>query len=244
MTLPDADLREPGSPLFAATRWSLVLAARDEESPEGRAALEELCRTYWYPLYAHIRSRGFRPEDAQDLTQDLMASLLRRRSFDGVSPDRGRFRSYLLAAAKYFLSDHQSHRTAVRRGGGAAPVALDGLDAEARYALEPSSADSPDRLFDRRWSMVMMERVFARLGREMEAEGKSEGWGLLQPFLAGEPAAGVYEEVAGRLGTTTNALAQQVRRLRLRCRQALIEEAAQTLAVPGEAEAELRALFG
>lgn len=235
---------DSGSPLFAATRWSVVLAARDEATPEGRAALEELCRTYWYPLYAHMRSRGCSAEDAQDLTQEFMASLLRRRSFDRVRPERGRFRSYLLAAAKYFLSDHHAHRTAIRRGGGAAPIALDGLDAEARYKLEPTSEESPDRLFDRRWAMVMMERVLARMGEDLASEGKGDVWSALKPFLGIEPEAGMYEEAGAALGLSANAVAQQVRRLRLRCRRALIEEAAQTLAVPEEAESELRALFG
>ena len=243
MTSPEPP-PDPGSPLFAATRWSVVLAARDEATPEGRAALEELCRSYWYPLYAHMRSRGFSAEDAQDLTQEFMASLLRRGSFDRVRPERGRFRSYLLAAAKYFLSDQHTHRTAIRRGGGQAPIALDGLDAEARYALEPASEESPDRLFDRRWAMVMMERVLAKMGEELSAEGKADVWMTLKPFLGSEPGPGGYEEAAASLELNANAVAQQVRRLRLRCRRALIDEAAQTLAVPEEAESELRALFG
>jgi RNA polymerase sigma-70 factor (ECF subfamily) len=140
------------SPLFATTRWSVVLAAGDSTAPESELALEELCRAYWYPLYAHIRGRGFSPDDAKDLTQDFIASLLRRESLSGVAPERGRFRSYLLAALKYFLADEHASHTAAKRGGGIAPISLEALSPEARYALEPASAESPDVLFDRRWA--------------------------------------------------------------------------------------------
>ena len=222
----------------------MVLAAGNADSPEGRAALEMLCRLYWYPLYAHIRGRGFSPEDAQDLTQEFMASLLRRRSLSDLAPERGRFRSYLLTAVKYFLADHHDKVTAARRGGGVPPISLDAMDAEARYASEPRHGETPDRAFDRRWAAVLMESVFDRLTAQAEAEGKAAMLAVLKPFLAGEPEAGEYERAGATLGQTANAVAQQVRRLRQRCRRLLIEAAAETLAVPAEAEQELRALFG
>jgi RNA polymerase sigma-70 factor (ECF subfamily) len=231
------------SGLFSATRWSLVLTAGRGPSPEAQKAMEELCHAYWYPLYAHIRGRGQGAEDAQDLTQGFIASLIARTSLSRVSPENGRFRTYLLNALKYFLADQHARENALRRGGGVRPLALDALTPEARYAMEPATEESPERLFDRRWAAALMERVFARLGAEMEAEGKAGQFEILHHFLGGEPDPGEYATAAGQLGSSPNAVAQQVRRLRQRCRKLAIEEACETVGTPAEAEAELRALF-
>lgn len=229
--------------IFAATRWSMVLAAGGEDSPEARRALEQLFGAYWYPLYAHVRGRGYEPEDARDLTQSFIASLLARESLARVSPEKGRFRTFLLGSLKYFLADQLAHRHAAKRGHGVAPIALDALDPETRYALEPASDESPDRLFDRRWAAALMERVLARLRDEFLESGKAEQFEALQPFLLGDAEPGAYEAPARQLGIPANTLAQQIRRLRLRCRKLAIEEASQTVGSPAEAEAELRALF-
>jgi DNA-directed RNA polymerase specialized sigma24 family protein len=229
--------------LFCATRWSMVLAAGGADSPEARRALEDLFRAYWYPLYAHVRGRGFDAEDARDLTQGFIASLLERESLASVSPERGRFRTFLLTALKFFLADDHAHRRAAKRGGGVSPVALDSLDPEGRYRLEPASNESPDRLFDRRWAAALMERVLGQLRNELEADGKSAQFHLLRPFLAGDAGAGEYERIAAAEGVPANTIAQQVRRLRQRLRKLAIEEASHTVTAPGEAESELRALF-
>jgi RNA polymerase sigma-70 factor (ECF subfamily) len=231
------------SGLFSATRWSLVLTAGEAGSPEAQRALEELCQAYWYPLYAHIRSRGYSPEDAEDFTQGFIASLLARASLAHVSPEKGRFRTYLLNALKYFLADQHAHDTAARRGGGRRPLALDALRPEARYALEPATQESPERLFDRRWAAALMERAFARLRVALAAEGKEMQFETLRHFLAGDPDAGEYAAAAEKLGVPPNTIAQQVRRLRQRCRKLAIDEASETVGTPAEAEAELRALF-
>lgn len=231
------------TPLFAATRWSMVLAAGDREAPERDAALNALCTAYWYPLYAYIRSRGMAPEDAKDLTQDFIASLLRRGSLSNLSPERGRFRSYLLAALKKFLADEHSRAAAAKRGGGEVPISLDAMSPEARYALEPATTTGPDALFDRRWACALADQALERLRDEMRTEGNAGQFDALKPFLASDAAAGDYDALAGSLGISPNTLAQQVRRMRQRFRKLLLAEAAQTVATPGEAEAELRALF-
>jgi DNA-directed RNA polymerase specialized sigma24 family protein len=219
------------------------MAAGGHDSPEARRALEELFGAYWYPLYAHVRGRGYEAEDARDLTQSFIASLLARESLASVSPEKGRFRTFLLGALKYFLADQLAHRHAAKRGNGVAPMALDALEPEARYALEPASDESPDRLFDRRWAAALMERVLQRLRDEFVEAGKAAHFDVLQPFLAGEPEPGAYEASAQALDLSANTVAQQVRRLRLRCRKLAIEEASQTVGTLSEAEAELRALF-
>jgi RNA polymerase sigma factor (sigma-70 family) len=232
-----------GPASFAATRWSTVLNAGAGETPEARAALERLCTTYWYPLYANIRRRGYSQEDACDLTQEFFASLLRRRSFASVGPEKGRFRSFLLTSLGYFLVDQAKQRCAVRRGSGKPLIELDALEAEQRYALEPATEETPDKAFDRHWAVQLMDRAVARLETEQAQAGKEEQFARLQPFLAREPEPGEYEALATPLGVTPNAIASAVRRARLRLRELALAEAAETVASPAEAEAELRALL-
>lgn len=136
------------SPAFTTTHWSAVLCAGGEDSPAVRAALEQLCFVYWYPLYAHVRRRGYGPEDAADFTQEFFSVLLRRRSLANVGPEKGRFRTFLLTSLDYFLHDQKARQHAVKRGGGATAIALDGLSAEQRFALEPQTNETPDKAFD------------------------------------------------------------------------------------------------
>jgi RNA polymerase sigma-70 factor (ECF subfamily) len=233
-----------GQAAFAATRWSTVLNAGSGDSPQAREALERLCAAYWFPLYAHIRRRGHKPEDACDLTQEFFASLLRRHSLAHVGPEKGRFRTFLLTSLGYFLADQVDYRRAVRRGGGKPLVELDALRAEERYTVEPATDETPDKAFDRRWLAALMVRALTRLEREQTEAGKGDSFSRLSPFLSREPEAGEYGAVAQPLGVTANAVAAAVRRLRVRLRELALAETAETLGNPAEAEAELRGLLG
>ena len=232
-----------GGGQFAKTHWSMILRAGHPEEPGAAAALENLCRQYWYPVYAWIRSLGHGPEEAQDFTQEFFASLLRRESLAGLSQEKGRFRTFLIRSIQYCLADQHSKKTAARRGGGLAPVELDGLDPEARYALEPATHDSPDAAFDRRWCQVLVARALQRLEDEQQAAGRGEMMEVLRDSIGGAPDPGEYARAAQALAISQNTVAATVRRLRLRCRELIMEEIMQTVENRAEAEEELRALF-
>lgn len=241
-TQPFPGLQEGGAG-FASTSWSIVLNAAEGTSPQAREALERLCSTYWFPLYARVRRRGHGPEDACDLTQEFFLSLLRRRSLTRVAAEKGRFRTFLLTSLGYFLADASDRKCAARRGGGQPLIELDALKAEERYAAEPADQETPDKAFDRRWAMALMERAMARLEKEQVAGGRVDQFARLRVFLGCEPGPGEYEPLAAAWGVTANAVAAAVRRLRLRLRELAIAEAAETVTSPAEAEAELRTLL-
>jgi len=228
---------------FVETHWSVVLRAGGGAGGDADTALENLCRTYWYPVYAWIRSRGHGPEESQDLTQDFFASLLRRDSLAGVSQEKGRFRTFLIRSIQYFLADHLAWKNAARRGGGHPLLELDALEPEKRYALEPAAGDAPDAAFDRRWTQVLVTRALQRLDEEQQAAGRGEMMETLREFIGGAPDAGEYARAAQALGISQNAVAVTVRRLRLRCRELILEGIMETVETREEAEAELRALF-
>jgi RNA polymerase sigma factor (sigma-70 family) len=230
--------------VFAATHWSLVLRAGDPKNTGAAAALETLCRAYWYPVYAWIRSRGHGPEEAQDLTQEFFAGLLRKDSLQMVGPEKGKFRTWIIRCIQNLLTDHHRVCSAEKRGGGGAIIEWDGLDPEARYALEPATKEAPDVAFDRRWSRVLLARAFQRLEAEQAALGRAAEFLLLRDFIGAPPGAGDYERIGQKLGATQNNLAVTVRRLRARCRELVMEEIMQTVHKRSEAEEELRALFG
>ena len=234
----------PDKAAFTTTHWSNVLHAGSGDSPAGRAALEQLCATYWYPLYAHVRRRGHGPDDAADLTQEFFATLLRRNSLAQVGPEKGRFRTFLLTSLDYFLHDQSACGRAAKRGGGANAVPLDALSAEQRFALEPATNETPDKAFDRRWAATLLQQAFARLAMEQARAGKAELFTRLKPFLAREVEPGEYDALAAELGLASNTIAKSVQRLRSRTRELLIDEAAQTVATSTDAERELRDLFG
>jgi RNA polymerase sigma-70 factor (ECF subfamily) len=236
--------RSNGGGVFATTHWSVVIQAGDGVSPAAAAAMEQLCRAYWYPLYVHVRRRGYGPEEARDLTQEFFASLIRSESIARARRERGRFRTFLLGALKRFLSDQAERKRAAKRGGGVAPIELDSLAAEERLAMEPTTDDSPDRDFDRRWAAVLIERSLATLRAEQERSGRTEQFNRLKPFLEHPAEPGDYDTTAEELGVTPNAVAAAVRRLRLRLREIVLAEITQTVGLAGEAESELRALFG
>ena len=234
----------PGNAAFTTTHWSNVLHAGGEDSPTARAALERLCTAYWYPLYAHIRRRGSGPDDAADLTQEFFATLLRRNSLANVRPEKGRFRTFLLASLDHFLHDQCARDHAAKRGGGAKLIPLDELNAEQRFALEPVTEETPDKAFDRRWAAALLEQAFVRLQTEQSQNGHANLFARLRPFLAREIEPGEYDALATELGLASNTIAKSVQRLRARARELLIDEAAQTVAATGDAEKELRELFG
>ncbi|MBN8248402.1 MAG: sigma-70 family RNA polymerase sigma factor [Verrucomicrobia bacterium] len=228
------------SPAFATTRWTLVLAAGDEASSDGREALEQLCRGYWFPLYAYIRRRGHDPHTAQDLTQGFFARLLERNDLGRITREGGRFRSFLLTALNHFLVNEHERATAQKRGRGHPVVSLDDDQAEDRYRREPSHAESPDRLFERQWAMALMEEAMNRLTAE-QAGGAT--YPALRPFLSREPVAGEYAALAARLGLAPGTLAVQVHRLRERYRQLVRSAVADTVESPLEVDAEMRHLL-
>ncbi|MGP8198454.1 MAG: RNA polymerase sigma factor [Limisphaerales bacterium] len=230
-------------PEFAITRWSVVLAAGRSETTNAHAALEELCRVYWYPLYAYVRRRGHSPEDAQDLTQEFFARLLEHKWVARADRQRGRFRSFLLSAMSYFLSDEWDKARAQKRGGGVTPVPLQFDTAETRYGHEPADQVTPEQTYERRWALALLEEVLRKLRLEYEEAGRTELFTALHPCLVGERAGLPYKEVAAKLDMSEGAVKSAVHRLRGRYRELLRHEIAQTVAEPGEVDEELRHLF-
>jgi RNA polymerase sigma-70 factor (ECF subfamily) len=228
---------------FATTHWSQVLAAGRGGSPGSRQALEALCEAYWYPLYAFVRRSGHPPEDARDLTQAFFARLLEKDYLQAADPERGRFRSFLLAAFKHFLSQERDRATAQKRGGGRPVLSLDFAAGEDRYRLEPAHHLTPERVYERRWALMLLDRVLQHLREEFTRSGKAELFDRLGVFLTGEDGVPAYRQVAQECGLSEGAVKVAVHRLRRRFRDALLAEIAQTVADPADAGAELRGLF-
>lgn len=228
---------------FAATRWTLVLsAARGPQTPRAAAAMAELCRIYWYPLYAFIRRRGHPAHDAEDLTQEFFARLLDEHFLAAADRDKGRFRTFLLMAVKRFLANEYDRTQARKRGGGRRIVSLEGLEPEARYHQEPADSLTPERLFEQQWALTLLEQVLARLQAEMTAAGKAALFASMKGHLAGSRDES-YAATAARLGMSEGAVKVAVHRLRRRYRGILQEEIGQTVAAPEEIEEEIRYLF-
>ena len=227
---------------FDTTHWSVVLLAGQAQTPQSAEALEKLCRTYWSPLCAFIRRRGYGLEDAQDLTQKFFASLLERNDLETVDPIKGKFRTFLLAALTHFLANEREHAHAAKRGGGHSPLSLDALPAEPR-ATEPSITASPDKLFDLRWASTVLEQALHTLESEMAAGGKPRQFERLKAFLTEDPRDGDYAAAALDLGLTNQNVAVVVHRLRQRYRELVRAEVAQTVANPLDVEDEMRHLY-
>lgn len=228
---------------FATTHWSVVVAAADEDSSRARQALEELCRAYWYPLYAFVRRSGQREHDAQDLVQGFFAACLEKGYFRSADRQRGRFRSFLLLALKRFMANEWDRERAAKRGGGETPISLDALAAEQRYALEPVDTWTADRLYERRWATTLLERVLHRLRDEQRAAGRGAVFEALKDFLGGVGRGTPYAELAAQLGMTEGAVKVAVHRLRERYRELLEREIGHTVGSPGEIEEERRHLL-
>jgi RNA polymerase sigma-70 factor (ECF subfamily) len=229
--------------VFATTRWTLVLAAGRRSAPHADVALEELCRTYWYPLYVYVRRHTATREDAEDLTQSFFARFLERNYLEKLSSEKGKFRAFLLAALKHFLANEWDHANRQKRGGGARPLSLDLQEADTRYQINLADNLSPDKLYDRAWAVTLLERVITRLRVESGQEGKAELFEQLKPFLMAGKGAIPYAEAATALRLSEGAVRVAVHRLRRRYRELLREEIGQTLSDPAQADEEIQALF-
>jgi RNA polymerase sigma factor (sigma-70 family) len=235
-----------GQPLFATTHWSVVLAAANQETPEAAAALERLCRAYWYPLYVYVRRRGYGPEDAQDLTQQFFTMLLQKDYFRLADPARGRFRTFLLHALERFVINEWKKAHRLKRGGGAALLSLDLPEAEQRYSRESGTSVSPEVAFEKRWALTLLEEVLASLRQHYCRAGKELLFEELAGLLWGKDGpsgAEPYAKIGARLGMTDGAVRGAMHRLRERYRELLTQEVAQTVATPQEVEDELRYLL-
>lgn len=228
-----------GAVAFATTHWSVVLGAQGQ-SPAAQRALGILCRTYWWPLYGFVRRQGYSPEEAQDLTQGFFALLLERRDLDAVRREKGRLRSYLLTSLKNFLAKARRRELALKRGKGQALIPLEELLAREHADLEPADSMTADRIYERRWALTLLEQVLTRLESEYRSAGNTKLFDCLKEFLSDEPGRRSQAEVATELGMTENAVKQAFHRLRQRYRELLRDEIAQTVAVPGDVEDELR----
>jgi RNA polymerase sigma-70 factor (ECF subfamily) len=228
---------------FETTHWSVVLAASDEEhSTQARAALEALCRTYWFPLFAYLRHRGYRSPDAQDLVQGFFARILARRDLQAVRMERGRFRSYLLTALMNFVANDWNRASAQKRGGGQAPISLDDLMQNRPDEVIATDEKSPDLLFDQQWAVTLLERVLGILREECAGDGRERQFELLQSLIVDTAHTRSQVEVAKELGMTDGAVKQAAFRLRQRYKKLLHAEVANTVATPGDIDEELRYL--
>jgi len=217
--------------------------AGQSPSPAADLALERLCKTYWYPLYAYVRRQGCSPEDAQDLTQGFFARLLKRRDLERVRQEKGRFRSYLLVSLKHYLVNEWQRARTEKRGGENCFIPLDEVLAEERYGMEPAEALTADRIFERRWALTLLDQVLARLKEEYHAAGNGPLFDRLKLWLSDESEGLSQAQVASELGMNENAVKQAFHRLRQRYRLLVREEIANTVAVPGDIEDELRHLI-
>jgi RNA polymerase sigma-70 factor (ECF subfamily) len=233
----------PPSSGFPTTHWSCVLRAGDPADQQSQDALARLCRDYWYPLYAFCRRQGLDTEQAGDLVQGFLADLIERRDLAKADPSRGRFRSFLIAACSNFLSHSRDFDRAAKRGGGRTPVSIDLRDAEGRYINEPTHDITPERLFERRWVIVLLEHVLNRLQAEAERGGKSELFHRLRPLLEGNDLSQSYRQIGEALRMNENAVKVAAHRLRKRYQQLLREEVAKTVADPAEIDEELAELL-
>ena len=230
-------------PAFVTTHWSVVLSAQDQDSPQSFAALESLCRTYWYPLYAFVRRQGRGPHDAQDLTQGFFARLLEKNYLKSAACEKGKFRTFLLVSLKRYLAGEWDRQHAQKRGGFAPILSIDQELAESRFAAELSHRLQPDVLYDRQWAMTLIERVMTRLQEEYLASGRAKLFECLRRCLIKDESAQPYAEIAGQLNLTEAAVKMAVHRLRARYREILHAEIADTVAGPEEVEEEIRHLF-
>lgn len=225
---------------FPITRWSLILATREQPTVGAREALASLCAAYWNPLYAYARRQGHSVENAQDLTQGFFALLIEKHYVADFDQERGRFRSFLLGAFKHFLANEHEWRIAHKRGGGTAAFSLDTGDAEQRYSLEPSHDLTPDQIYEKRWVLVLLDRALDRLRRSSARDTRFD---RLRMFLTGDAAAVSYLQLAGELGMSEGAVKVAVHRLRHRFRDALEAEIAETVADPELVKEEMQHLL-
>ncbi len=240
MTNGDATYTWLGPGRFPTTRWTLVLAAGHPHRKETRDALVSLCENYWYPLYAYLRRRGYPADQAQDLTQEFFVRILEGRYLDRADPEKGRFRSFILSSLKFFVADGEDRQRARKRGGGAV-MPLEFQSGEERYQREPSHHETPERIFERRWVLLMLDRVVETLRNEFVQHGRPEHFERLKVFLLGQSDT-PYAALAREMNTSEGTIKVAVHRLRKRYRELFRQEILDTVADPKEVESELRYL--
>jgi len=231
----------PGD-IFATTHWTVVLAAGRRATPQSDRALEELCRTYWFPLYAYVRRSGQSPHDAQDLTQEFFHQLLEKRWLHDADREKGRLRTFLITALKHFMSKEWRRAAAQKRGGDQTAVELDTRFAESHYAAEPGTTLAPDAVFDRQWALTLLDLTLKRLKAEFAEAGKAGDFDVLKPCLMAAHGAIDYATVAAQLGVNAGAARVAVHRLRKRFREIYREEISQTMAEDADLDDEMRHL--
>ena len=229
-------------PVFATTHWSEVLNAGRDDSPSVSEAMTQLCRAYWYPLYAYVRRKGYNVHDAQDLTQEFFARLLAKNFLSVADRNKGKFRSFLLGSMEHFLAREWTKAHARKRGGGQTLFSLDEVDAENRYRLEPADQLTAEKMFDRRWAIALLEQTLEKLRQEWQANHKGDLFEKVKGLLSGEKGEASYGEIAGALNMSAGALKVAVHRLRQRYGEIVRAEIAQTVATQEEADEELRFL--
>jgi RNA polymerase sigma-70 factor (ECF subfamily) len=239
----ELNVMDGGLEWFATTHWSVVLRAKDVESPQSGEALEQLCRAYWYPLYAYVRRKGHSPHDAQDLTQEFFARLLRGSFLDTIERRKGRFRTFLLVSLEHFLAKEWARGQRQKRGGGIALFSLDDTSAENRYALEPVDQTNAQKLYERRWAITLLDRAMERLKEDCRAEDQTDLFESAKHLLTGDRGESSYAELAAHLGLTEGAFKVAVHRLRQKYGKLLRAEIAQTVTSRSEVEEEIRFLF-
>jgi RNA polymerase sigma-70 factor (ECF subfamily) len=240
---PGSGPPKPRGPGFLTTRWSLLAATASPDPTLSRAALETLCSTTWYPLYAFVRRRGHDAENARDLVQGFFASFLEKANLGGLDPARGRFRSFLLASIRNWIADEHERASAQKRGGGVAAIAIDFEAADERYQVDPGTDLTPERLFERQWAIALLDLALARVESEYVSTGRGELFEALKPALQGRSKDAPLAQIAERLDSTEGAVKVAVHRLRKRFQGALRAEIAETVATEDEIEEEIADLF-
>jgi len=228
---------------FATTHWSVVLAAAQDPAPAATEALGQLCRAYWYPLYAFVRKKGYAPHDAQDLVQGFLARILAGKGLRGVEQGHGRFRFYLLSAMRHFLADEWDKANAEKRGGGVAIFPLDELRPEGRFSQDLADHSTPERLYDRAWAETVLDRVTARLREAYRSDGNASRFDLLEGYLLHDPERLTCAQIGAKLGLAEGTVKSELHRLKKRYRSLLRAEVAHTVASPVEIEGEIRCLM-
>jgi RNA polymerase sigma-70 factor (ECF subfamily) len=232
-----------GARNFRTTHWSVVLHAGDNGDSCSAAALEHLCAAYWHPLYGYARRRGYDPHEAQDLTQEFFVQLLQRRFLDAVDPEKGKFRSFLLASMNNFLANEWHRSRCIKRGGAVTILSLEEQQAEQRFLVEPVDEATPEKVFERRWAETVLEQVMEKVRKEVTTAGQPERFELLKDFLVRDSGSASYAQVAKQLGLSLSATTSAIHRLRSRFRQLFREEIAHTVASPDEIDDEIRCLI-
>ncbi|MGB3563009.1 MAG: sigma-70 family RNA polymerase sigma factor [Thermoanaerobaculia bacterium] len=228
---------------IATTQWSQVLAARDGSETEAHRALEGLCQTYWQPLYAYVRHQGASPDEASDLTQAYFTELLEKDLLADVDPAKGRFRAYLLATLRNFLSRDRTKAGRLKRGGGTSTLSLDMEAGEERYSVHPVEMMTPEDIFEHRWAVTVLDRAMGRLERDSSFTGGEEQFRSLKPYLTGDLPRLPYRQVAASLGMSEGAVKVAVHRLRKRFGEYLRLEIAETVVDPSDVDDEVRHLL-